>query len=123
MKYAALDTSYFLHFQSPEYIDWRDFLDASEVQLIIFPIVIKELDDKKNADSPTIRKRARAAITKLRELHRSGFSSIREGVSVAFESREPSIDFEANQLDKTIPDDRLIASALQETWLKLGYHG
>jgi predicted ribonuclease YlaK len=112
MKYAAPDTNYFLHYQSPEYVDWRTILGASEVQLVIFPTVIKELDRKKDDASPIIRKRAQAAISRLRGFRKSG-SSIREGVTIAFESREPLIDFEANQLDSKHPDDPFEASGIQ----------
>ncbi|MFZ0886826.1 MAG: PIN domain-containing protein [Candidatus Binataceae bacterium] len=113
MKYTALDTNCFLHYQSLENIDWLTLLKASEVRLIIFPIVIRELDQKKYDASPLIRRRAQAAIAKLRAFRNLAGSTIREGVSLAFESKEPSIDFEANQLDRTHPDDRFVASALQ----------
>src|SRR5690348_3288388 len=113
MKYAALDTNILLHYEPPEKIDWRGILGASEVELIIFLSVIRELDRQKTEAPPTTRRRAQAVIVKLRELHRSAQSKIREGVFLRIESTEPLIDFEANQLDRTNPDDQLLASAIQ----------
>jgi len=113
MKYATLDTNCLLHFQSPENIDWRTILKGSEIELIIFPVVVRELDRQKNEAPPGTRRRAQAAISKLREVRNSAKSEIREGVRLRFEPKEPSIDFEAHQLDRNNPDDRLIASAIQ----------
>jgi predicted ribonuclease YlaK len=47
MKYIFLDTNIFLHFQDFEKIDWLSESFSKACKLIIPPVVIDELDEKK----------------------------------------------------------------------------
>jgi len=47
MKYIFLDTNIFLHFQDFEKIDWLSESSSKACKLIIAPVVIDELDEKK----------------------------------------------------------------------------
>jgi hypothetical protein len=45
---AFLDTNIFLHYRSVEQIDCRRLLDAGQVELLVAPIVLRELDAQKD---------------------------------------------------------------------------
>jgi predicted ribonuclease YlaK len=58
-----VDTNIFLHYQPIEDIPWKDVVDAEEAVICIAPIVIEELDDKKDSHRLSkIRERARKAL-------------------------------------------------------------
>lgn len=81
------------------------------------PVVLDELDDIKRAGSnPEIRDAAHKADRRLKALRDNG--NVRIGARVAgdiytvFEHTEPVGDGLPGWLDLTVPDDRLVASAL-----------
>ncbi|RNI17972.1 PIN domain-containing protein [Flexivirga caeni] len=85
----------------------------------VLPVVLRELDDlKRGGRNPEIREAARRADRRLKGLRTNG-GDIRTGVKVAgdvwarFEHVEPRDDGRLpSWLDLTVPDDRLVASAL-----------
>lgn len=111
---AFLDTNIFLHYQPFDQINWPKELDAEEVELIIAPIVIRELDDHKDHHRlSSIRNRARASLKKIEALI-TGLEEIDmpEGVNV-FDMDEPSLSFNEYGLRNHVSDDHLIACCIE----------
>jgi hypothetical protein len=112
---AFLDTNIFLHYQPIEQIDWCSVLKAEAVELIVSPIVVRELDKLKDGPSGAKRakERARRTLSRLNELWSEGVvASLREDVAIQYYLREPNIDFDAYSLSRDWNDDQLIASIL-----------
>ncbi|MER7481252.1 PIN domain-containing protein [Streptomyces sp. NPDC126510] len=83
----------------------------------LFPVVLRELDDKKLASrTPDLREAAKKADRRLKGLRTNG--NVLRGVRVAgdvhaiFEHIEPKGDGLPNWLDLDVPDDRFVASTL-----------
>lgn len=98
-KNAALDANSLLHSQPIENIDWPAVVGAEEVGLVVFPSVMKELDKKKYDGTLAVRKRAQAAIAKLRNLRNTGVL-VRQGTSLIFEQpdlRSGEVNFTSAQ--------------------------
>ncbi|MGX5210259.1 PIN domain-containing protein [Streptomyces violaceus] len=83
----------------------------------LFPVVLRELDDKKLASrTPDLREAAKKADRRLKGLRTNG--NVLRGVRVAgdvhavFEHIEPKGDSLPNWLDLEVPDDRFVASTL-----------
>lgn len=109
-----LDTNILLHFRTFNEIGWASVLKDSPIELVFPAIVIREID-KKKLDAPTrkIRDRARTVITLFKRVGQDGrFSVGGETITVRFLSDEPKIDWQANQLDPSLNDDRIIGSIL-----------
>lgn len=108
--YVFPDTNLLLHFQRIDQLNWRELTGADEIVLVLAPIVIRELERAK--DQPQhrgARQRARDANTWLRELRRSGSTTLPNGAHLEIATKEPSTYF-TDDLDPDIADDRLIAS-------------
>lgn len=96
-------------------IDWDVVTSSEHVVLVVPPVTLRELNKHKEIHSQVrVKKRAGTVIKKLHELALSSTSEItlRKGVQLLFEDREPLVDFSSHFLDKTIQDDQLIASAI-----------
>ncbi len=83
----------------------------------LLPVVLGQLDDlKRSGRTPELREAARTAVRRLKGLRDAG--DVRAGVRVAaditavFEHIEPRDEGLPGWLDLTVPDDRLVASAL-----------
>lgn len=114
-KVAFLDTMIFLHFRQIDEVDWCRELDCEGVELVIAPVVYRQLDRHKDKHPvAALRERAKTAVSKLRSLLRHGSSAnVRDDVTLTFEHADPVIDFAAHRLVKDVEDDQLIASMLQ----------
>jgi len=114
-KVAFLDTNTFLHYPPVDQIDWRAALEADEVVLIVAPVIIRELNLRKDTPtSPKIRERAAAALRRLHNLFDSTPPiMIRDGVELQFRPQDPLIDFAEQNLSRDVSDDYLIASTLE----------
>ena len=112
---AFLDTNTFLHFPRPDHLDWPELLQASDVRLIIAPVVVRELNRHK--DFPTSIKTRERAATALRMLDKWSDDPspvlIRQSVELYFRVQDPLIDFAAFNLSRDISDDHLIATILE----------
>ena len=113
-KIAFLDANVYLHYQPFDQVDWLGLLKADSVVIVVPPMTIRELNRRKDLPSrPRVRKRAGQVLRTLFALIESGPEpQLREGVSLRFEAREPSIDFAAHQLVTDVQDDVLIASII-----------
>ena len=110
------DTNILLHFKPLDEIDWCALVEAEEVLLSICITVIHELDEKKAYGATArLRKRAQATIRQL-ELWSSKEAEIEiaHRVSLRFLTAEPRIDWRQRELDPAVPDDRILASALDQ---------
>ncbi len=112
-----LDTNSLIHFRLFSEIDWLTELNSKSVEIIVSPTVLQELDRKKFAELDIdIRNRCKKIIAKLSEYH-SG-SNIKENVKIVFLSKEPKIDWLTEGLSPDIPDDRIIATVIENNDLE-----
>ncbi|MEY8868219.1 PIN domain-containing protein [Meridianimaribacter flavus] len=113
MKYIFLDTNIFLHFQNFEKIDWLSESSSKACKLIIPPIVIDELDEKKIGTNK-IGKRARSILNRFEQLVETGDTKIRENVDFEILLLKPNQEvYDKNGLNFKEKDHRLIASIIQ----------
>jgi hypothetical protein len=105
------DTNVLLHSLSLDQIPWREVMQCDEVEIVLVPQVLRELDAKKYGESERLKRRARSISAQLGKWTPSGTvtNAIAEGVTLTLVAREPA---QRADLDITVPDDRVIASAL-----------
>ncbi len=116
MKYVFLDTNYFLHYPPCDQIDWCTLIGEQEVFLVVVPVVIRELNEKKDGKNATrvLQDRARDRLRYLLPLIKGGNKSvIRKNVEIVGIPYDPTIDFTQHKLNKDLPDDWLLASIIQ----------
>lgn len=115
-NYCFIDSTSFLHFKLFTDIDWNKLTNSKSTLLVVCPAVMKELDIKKDSDyNIDLRHRARKVISKISEILTSNMTgSIKENLDLKFIPNEPSIDWNKEQLDPEISDDRIIASILEQ---------
>jgi predicted ribonuclease YlaK len=114
MIYLFIDTNVLLHYRRLEEINWLSLAKSKEAVIVLCPAVIRELDQHKVYHPRNkFRKRAQEIITSLHS-RLSGLDSdiIRNGVRLEFIAEDPSVDFGAYKLRPELPDDWLIASAI-----------
>ena len=117
MNYVFVDTNVTLHFQFLDEVDWAAAFGFDHVTLVLAPVVLSELDNKKVAGGRKERLRARKVLSLLDRL---GLSSapvlLRDGVSLAAIGNEPRpATFLECGLDPEINDDRLLASLIERS--------
>ena len=113
LRIAFVDTNCLLHYQWLAQIEWTKLLTAEAVEIVLAPIVVRELDKQKYSPS-RIRKRAHSVLSNLEKLlQEEGPAELRPGVKLRYEVREPSLDFAAYQLSRESQDDYLLASIIQ----------
>tara|TARA_R110002033_G_scaffold60044_2_gene109914 strand:+ start:7236 stop:8498 length:1263 start_codon:yes stop_codon:yes gene_type:complete len=113
MKYIFLDTNIFLHFQDFEKIDWLSESFSNSCKLIIPPVVIDELDEKKIGTSK-IGNRARNILNRFEQLVEMEYSRVKEDIDFEILLSKPSREiYETNNLNFDEKDHRLIASIIQ----------
>jgi len=114
-RIVVLDTSILLHYRLLPEIDWLEAVDAKEVEIVLTRTVISELNTHK--DRRASRRESTRADTVLRYLHKvwgeEMKAEIRENVWLRREPRSPVIAFADHGLNKDVPDDWIIASALE----------
>jgi rRNA-processing protein FCF1 len=67
MMHVFVDTNFFLHYQSYDSVKWFD-LFHEDIFIIISRTVLKELDNHKNSENKRRSRRARGAVSLVREL-------------------------------------------------------
>ena len=113
MKYIFLDTNIFFHFQYFETIDWLSEVSTSECKLMISPIVVDELDEKKIGTNKLSTK-ARKVLNRLEELMDVDNAQIQEKVFIEVILNKPQKKiYEDYELNFNEQDHRLIASILE----------
>jgi len=113
MKHIFLDTNIFLHFQDFEKINWLTESLSEECTIIIAPIVIDELDEKKIGTN-RIATKARKILNRFEELSENEISEIQKNIFFKIELSKPSKNiYEINDLNFDEQDHRLIASIIK----------
>lgn len=115
-SYCFIDTNSFLHYRMFTDINWNKVTNSSSVLLIVCPAVLRELDQKKFSEYDiNIRNRSQQVISKMSKMVTSNkIYKIKKNLDLMFISSEPSIDWEKEGLSSQIPDDRIIASILEQ---------
>ncbi|WP_069130088.1 PIN domain-containing protein [Rhodohalobacter halophilus] len=112
MKYIFLDTNVLIHYLPIDEIDWEVFFGKEELCFSIPYTVVQELDNHKYSDKSFLQKRSRKILSSLRKLENGrGAFSDKINVEILIEEHSESI-YKPNNLDKTQPDERIIASIL-----------
>jgi hypothetical protein len=110
MKYIFIDTNIFLHFQDFRKIDWNKEAKLKECTLIIAPIVIDELDEKK-IGTTRIGNKAREVLNIIENLIDRATLNENVGIEVLLEKPLQKI-YHVNGLNFKEQDHRLIASII-----------
>lgn len=110
MKYIFIDTNIFLHFQDFRKIDWNKEAKLKECTLIIAPIVIDELDEKK-IGTTRIGNKAREVLNIIENLIDRATLNENVGIEVFLEKPLQKI-YDVNGLNFKEQDHRLIASII-----------
>jgi hypothetical protein len=108
-KTVVPDTNIFLHYDIVS-IDWCKELSADEVEIIVCPTVLSELDKKKYDGNETIADRARRNLSLITSNKGKG---IRKNVKISVIMKEPKIDWSSFGLDLNLNDDRILAFILE----------
>jgi hypothetical protein len=111
-KVAFLDTMVFLHFRPLDQIDWRTLLGADEVELVLAPVVCRQLDRHKDQSREGLRDRAKKSVAQLKDRLRAS-GDLRPGVTLKLVHEDPTIDFATHHLTRDVEDDQLVATALE----------
>jgi hypothetical protein len=113
--YIFLDTNTLLHFKRPDQIDWPALLKSSAIYLVVTPTLIRELEYQKvHNRSKKLRERAKNLVGWIAKFIESNEDTqIRAGVRLHFLRQSPLIDFALHHLSHALPDDELIASAIE----------
>jgi hypothetical protein len=113
-SYYFLDANVLMHFQTFDEVDWISVLGEREIELLLAPSVMREIDKFKDDSSNDWRKkRVRSLLNKLRTIWSGSTNIVRNNVSISDIDTEPTVDWEGLILDSAQPDDRLIASILE----------
>ncbi|TPG56353.1 hypothetical protein [Sphingomonas glacialis] len=110
-----IDTNQVLHFQPIDQIDWCALTGCNHCTLVITPILLRELEQKKIfSPSATLKSRAARMIDFLvSKMVLPDPIELRPKVTLAFVVQEPAIDFATHQLVREINDDHYIATAIE----------
>jgi hypothetical protein len=114
VKFAFIDTNILLHYPQPDKLDWCGMLGADSVTLVVAPVVIRELNDKKDTPGPRkTRDRAASALRWLEQFIGQSSPQVQRNVDILLQSHDPQIDFSKSRLSQAIHDDWLIAALLE----------
>jgi len=107
------DTPVLVHCKPVGDLDWRHLLSAETVQIVIAPIISRELNKLKDTGRTRRIKQRAAQSIKLLEEAADSISpfEVRPGVFIRFAVREYN-DFDKYHLDSSWADDRLLLSAI-----------
>jgi len=115
VAYCFIDTDVLVHFATFDEVDWPAIVGADQVQLVLAPSVMRELNKHKDYSANAWRqKRARTLVSKLRRLLKDASpdraATVRAGVFIHDVLAEPSVDWRELGLDRQLNDDRLLAT-------------
>jgi predicted ribonuclease YlaK len=111
-KFGFVDTPIFLHYRSFDEVDWLSVFGAEAATIVLAPVTISEINEKKDEGTSKVRHRAASVLRKLEALWDKK-ASIRPGINLLVQDVEPTIDYGSNELDYRCKDDRLLAAILQ----------
>ena len=110
-----IDTNIALHFPRIDQIDWPDLTGCRTCTIVIAPILVRELEQKKIfGATAAIKERAGRTIDYLiAKMAETDPIYLRPNVKLVFLEHKPGIDFEASLLAREVNDDQYIASAIE----------
>lgn len=111
VKNAFLDTNIFLHYDIKS-VDWCKELNSDEVEIVVGPTVLKELDEKKNDKDSGLAKRATGVLAIIEDCGING-NPLRQNVTLSIIHKEPNVDWQKLGLDSFIKDDRILATIIE----------
>ena len=111
-----LDTNIFLHFKMLDQIEWEKLLEDDVIELVIIPVMVRELDKHKTENkNKRLRKRAAKRLAWLMSILEERVDSrIRKDTVVVFEHADPILDFKEYRLNPNVEDDFFIAGAIEQ---------
>lgn len=109
-----IDTSTHLGCKAFDEVDWLTLLDAESVTIIILPIIMGELDEKKDSHpNQRIRNRAKSIGKKFNRLFEGDLeASLRDHVTIKYDATEEKVDFRAKGLNPDRHDDKQLAGIM-----------
>lgn len=107
MTYIFIDTNILLHFQIFDQIPWQQIV-GKEVQLVVPPVVVAELDKHKRHKNSKIASRAKAILKKVEDIAGGNISY----PLLYLHSRPKESTLKEYHLDRMEQDDLLLASIL-----------
>lgn len=111
--YVFLDANILLHFHPPDQMDWPALCRAKRVNLVIYPLLMTEITKAKDEHPRrTIRDRAREREARVRERLSRLEATVRPGVFLKRDTKEPHPLARELDLDWQHRDDRIIAYAV-----------
>ncbi|GMV17324.1 MAG: hypothetical protein AMXMBFR56_55480 [Polyangiaceae bacterium] len=116
LKRAYPDANVALHYRPFDEIDWCSLVDATEVEIVLTAVFLREVEQQKDRGRGVVQKRARRVSSWLSGLRKSGRWEIRPGVRVVPAPSEPDadVDFAKYGLVSTVNDDRFLACILRD---------
>ncbi|KFL48003.1 hypothetical protein IL54_3430 [Sphingobium sp. ba1] len=110
-----IDANQVLHFTRLDQIDWCGLTGCRHCTLVITPILLRELEQKKIfSPSSALKARAGAMIDFLVEkMELPDPVVVRSHVVLVFAEHEPGIDFASHHLVREVNDDHYIAAAIE----------
>ncbi len=107
-----IDTNILIKFKPITEIDWKKFV-GDDVEIIITPIVISELDNKKIHSNQKIREKARKSIQLIEKIRNSIDRILERTTKITFINEPLDEIFTSNRLNDQKADDRIIASVIE----------
>ena len=110
MHIIVLDTNVLVHFRRPDDPEWRNTFEG-ELLFVVPTTTLSELDVHKTSVDGKVRKRTRAILPWLEA---NDGVELADGVSLELLATEPSRELlDEHHLDPSVPDDRIVAAALE----------
>lgn len=102
----------------PDFERYPAALGVQTVDLYLIPPVLSELDNLKDQGrTPDVREKARAAGRAIRAVRQGGSLldgvEIKPGLRIFSRPQEPEFDGLPGRLDRSVPDDRILAAAFE----------
>lgn len=113
MKYVFVDTNFLIHYRSIEEIDWANFFKEEKLSFQISQTVVEELDNHKYSEKNFLQKRSRKILSRLQKIE-DWNSNLPKNLNVNICTLQISDEiYRKKNLNKSRPDDRIIASLLE----------
>jgi ATP-dependent DNA helicase RecG len=116
IKRAYPEANVALHYRRCDEIDWCALVGATEFELVLTTVLLREVEQQKDRGRGAIQRRARKMASWWGGLHENGRGEIRPGVRVVPAPLEPEVglDFAVHSLVPTVADDRFLACILRD---------
>lgn len=110
MTKIVVDTNVWLHCRFFRELPWVEIV-GDDTEILIPPVLLRELDKHKNGPRPHLRDRARRVVRELEEILRHSQTNVRVSDRLTMTMIAPELAF-PDGLDKDVADDRFLATIL-----------